>query len=108
MIVSTADHEFFGISVVEAISAGASPLLPERLSYPEILRLADDKTMRKFFYDGSAQQLADKLVALSGQMPKALSRENRSVKLKDCIERFLWHNLVGGMDDALESLLGRS
>ena len=32
----TSKHEFFGISVLEAASAGVIPLLPERLSYPEI------------------------------------------------------------------------
>jgi glycosyltransferase involved in cell wall biosynthesis len=34
--VSTATHEFFGISVLEAVRAGARPLLPRRLSYPEM------------------------------------------------------------------------
>ncbi|NND93676.1 MAG: DUF3524 domain-containing protein [Flavobacteriales bacterium] len=33
----TSRHEFFGISAVEAISAGCIPLFPNRLSYPEIL-----------------------------------------------------------------------
>lgn len=37
VVVSAADHEFFGISIVEAIAAGAVPLLPNRLSYPEIV-----------------------------------------------------------------------
>ena len=37
LVISTADHEFFGISVLEAICAGAHPLLPERLSYPELI-----------------------------------------------------------------------
>ncbi|NKB86847.1 MAG: DUF3524 domain-containing protein [Acidobacteria bacterium] len=37
VVLSTANHEFFGISVVEAACAGAAPLLPHRLSYPEIL-----------------------------------------------------------------------
>ncbi|MFW6065762.1 MAG: tRNA-queuosine alpha-mannosyltransferase domain-containing protein, partial [Planctomycetota bacterium] len=37
VFVSTAGHEFFGIAAVEAISAGAFPLLPNRLSYPELL-----------------------------------------------------------------------
>lgn len=37
LVVSTALHEFFGISILEAIVAGAFPLLPNRLSYPELI-----------------------------------------------------------------------
>lgn len=37
VVVSTADHEFFGIAVCEAISAGAMPLVPDAMSYPEII-----------------------------------------------------------------------
>ena len=37
IVVSTAFHEFFGISILEAIYAGAFPLLPNRLSYPELI-----------------------------------------------------------------------
>ena len=36
-VLSTADHEFFGIAVVEALFAGCLPWLPEKLSYPELL-----------------------------------------------------------------------
>jgi glycosyltransferase involved in cell wall biosynthesis len=36
-VLSTADHEFFGIAVVEALFAGCLPWLPERLSYQELL-----------------------------------------------------------------------
>ncbi len=36
-VLSTAQHEFFGIAVVEALMAGCLPWLPERLSYPELL-----------------------------------------------------------------------
>lgn len=35
IIAVTSNHEFFGISVVEALSCGVTPLLPNRLSYPE-------------------------------------------------------------------------
>ncbi|CAJ1962010.1 unnamed protein product [Cylindrotheca closterium] len=36
IVVSTAKHETFGISIVESVFSGALPLLPNRLSYPEI------------------------------------------------------------------------
>lgn len=37
VVVSTADHEFFGIAICEAIWAGSVPALPNRLSYPELV-----------------------------------------------------------------------
>jgi glycosyltransferase involved in cell wall biosynthesis len=36
IVVSTSDHEFFGISIIEAVRAGCTPLVPNRLSYPEL------------------------------------------------------------------------
>ncbi len=53
LALSTAVHEFFGISMLEAAWFGARPLVPDRLSYPEIFpadyRYADgalDETLR--------------------------------------------------------------
>jgi glycosyltransferase involved in cell wall biosynthesis len=37
IVVSTALQEFFGIGVIEALACGCVPVLPRRLSYPELL-----------------------------------------------------------------------
>lgn len=53
----TSIHDFFGMSVLEATAGGAHPLLPDRLSYPELF---DKKNNGNFFYD-SKEELNRKL-----------------------------------------------
>jgi len=49
LAVSTAHHEFFGIAMLEAAHFGARPVVPDRLSYPELFpapwRYADDAAL---------------------------------------------------------------
>jgi glycosyltransferase involved in cell wall biosynthesis len=55
IIVSTAIHEFQGLSVLEAVSAGAVPLLPDDLCYRE--QYADEYRYKA----GDSHELAEKL-----------------------------------------------
>ncbi|MCK5565807.1 MAG: DUF3524 domain-containing protein [Planctomycetes bacterium] len=102
IFVSTANHEFFGISVVEAIAAGAYPLLPERLSYPQIIANIETDRPGEFFYDGTVKQLANKLYDLikRAQDGKLWADENIGVA---AIKKFYWPTLSKTMDDAIES-----
>jgi len=57
---STAHHEFFGISVLEAMFCHTLPLLPDRLSYPEGLGNPCGGELQSCLY-GTDDELVDKL-----------------------------------------------
>ncbi len=101
--VSTARHEFFGISVVEAVAAGCYPVVPRRLSYPELFAdLADEGC----FYDGSVEQLADRLAELAGRLAAGgLWRGGPRLGAR-AAARFTWPVLRPRLDDALERAAG--
>jgi len=103
VIVSTAQHEFFGITVVEAIAAGAYPLLPRRLAYPELLGLNESAHMAEFFYDGSVAALVDKLVLAAGRAASG-TLQNRQKKAARMVERFKWNKLAPLLDRAVEDV----
>lgn len=79
IVVSTALHEFYGIAVIEAVRAGCRPLLPKRLSYPELF----DK---KFLY--AEEKLASSLEKLIGRVRREGWRG------KEMTDKFSWHSLV--------------
>lgn len=79
-IVSTSLHEFFGISILEGVRAGCFPLVPDRLSYPELF----DKRFR--YADGTLYRvLKDHLVK-----KRMVSRD----EYIDMTEKYSW-SLLG-------------
>ena len=106
IVVSTAQHEFFGISIVEAIAAGAYPMLPKRLSYPEIIDPGEGDNEKDFYYQGGYKELAGKL--------RILIERHRNGELwngdpNHCINmaaRFIWKELVPLLDNAVENTAG--
>ena len=79
IVVSTATHEFFGMAVLEAVRAGCRPLLPNRLSYPEIFP-------KDFLYDDEA--FIDRFIETLDRkrLPKDWSKE--------LTKNFSWESLA--------------
>jgi len=106
IFVSTANHEFFGISAAEAITAGAYPLLPQRLAYPEILRGIETITTCNFFYDGSVRELAEKLKSLSQRIQAGDLWQGQSRSGQLTMQTFGWDIRAKIMDNDIEDIAG--
>ena len=117
IFVSTATHEFFGLSAAEAIAVGTRPLLPNRLAYPELLGYAvqntadRDQMIQSFLYDdgdpeASKSASQDGLVAAIKEIvhqresQTSISRADFATQL---LERLAIPVRAAGLDDALLS-----
>jgi glycosyltransferase involved in cell wall biosynthesis len=97
IVISTARQENFGIAVIEAVRYGCLPLLPARLSYPEIIPKRFHPQV--LFKDpGELVNKLSRLIANHSGFQK-LRRD-----LSEAMSRFAWENLIDRYDQELEKL----
>jgi len=102
--VSTATHEFFGVSLVEAAAAGAMPVVPKRLAYPEVFGLGRVRGAEDLFYDGDV----DSLVATLAHVADRLDRTGAVWQAepdfaRDLVAGLQWPHHACVLDDALDA-----
>ncbi|MDI6796969.1 MAG: DUF3524 domain-containing protein [Desulfatibacillaceae bacterium] len=100
MVISTATQENFGISVVEAMRHGCLPLLPERLSYPEILPM---QFASQFLYK-DFEDLVEKLCKL---LASSNGHEETRKALSLAMAAHSWENRIEQYDAVLEELVSQ-
>ncbi len=110
VFVSTAEHEFFGIAAMEAMAAGCFPLLPRRLSYPELLGVdlsnAEQQPLfEEHFYAGDCESLAAKLAELIGRVARGELWPTSPAALSDYAGQFAWPRAAMQLDAALDNVL---
>lgn len=103
IVVSTARHEFFGIAMLEAIYCGCHPILPNRLTYPELVpeNLHNPLLHAPVLYEDEEQlfELLKRLLTGTDQtLPKSVLQE---------IPRHLaWSEHVANFDALLTQIAG--
>lgn len=97
IVISTAIQENFGYSIVEATHYGCFPILPNRLSYPEIIP--------EHLHDDILYNDINELISKATNTIKNIkSYKNTMEELSTYMKRYSWNNLINRYDEALREL----
>lgn len=111
--LSTAIHDFQGLSILEAVAAGAIPVVPNRLAYAELFcdiytydsmsTMSNDKNLgvsgsKTVEFEDEIASCVDKIVYLASNV-----RENHGVFAPD-LNRLCWTSLRAQYHDLLEGV----
>ncbi|MBD3331804.1 DUF3524 domain-containing protein [candidate division GN15 bacterium] len=102
IVISTADHEFFGLAVLEALSAGCYPALPNRLAYPELIEHLAAAQSEAYLYDGTRRGLVERLTLLIQRAAAGQLWQNGVNLAPRVDEEFGWEVRAQELDQALE------
>ncbi len=95
--VSTAFHEFFGISIVEATTCRVFPIVPARLSYPELI---PERFHPRCLYS-SRQSL---LELLRSAITDRGSTVGLAEELSECMKVYDWRQVAPAYDRVLDEV----
>ena len=97
---STAQHEFFGIAVLEAVASEAFPVLPNRLSYPEII----PAEFHSPCLYSTREQLLERLEWALTNRDQARSI---AADLAETTSKYQWSEMAQKYDKAIEAVAGK-
>jgi glycosyltransferase involved in cell wall biosynthesis len=99
LVVSCARHEFFGVAVVEAIASGCVPLLPDDLSYPELIRAP--------WHDAVLYEPGTFGTRLVDAVARIDELRGATVGLSDSMRRFGWEAVGPVYDERFDAIVNR-
>jgi glycosyltransferase involved in cell wall biosynthesis len=99
IVISTAIQENFGISIIEAVRMGCIPLLPDRLSYPEIM---PEHCLTKILYSGKK----DLVKKLENLLRNYHEYNELREQLSSYMEKYSWETVINNYDMEFEKFMG--
>lgn len=97
--ISTAGHEYFGISILEAIYCHTFPLLPARLSYPELIPEA-------FHADCLYHGRQDLMRRLRWALTDPAAAADVAGRLAPHVAKFGWSEISPLYDETFSAMIG--
>jgi len=94
VVVSTARHEFFGVSAVEAIYCNSFPILPNALSYPELI----PSDLHPYCLYNSDDEL---VALLSKVLLQPESVKDMKYRLSHEVSKYEWAKIAHLYDDVI-------
>jgi glycosyltransferase involved in cell wall biosynthesis len=95
IVASTALHEFFGAAVVEACYCGCFPILPARLSYPDLIPERHHGTCLYRDYEGMLARMRQAILDIE---------RCRSFSLESEMYQFDWREMAQRYDSLLDQV----
>jgi glycosyltransferase involved in cell wall biosynthesis len=96
LLLVTSNHDFFGISIIEAISFGVFPLLPNRLAYPEHI----PNELKKYCFYNNNEDVLIKLKEILNNKPT-----NYENLLSNHIQKYELNKVINDYDNFFNTII---